>query len=184
MIYKDFLEEKIMANLTVQNTKAVEYTSTVAEAPKSGNTKASDAKLLGAEDKVETKQSGMPKLTPILYEIKDGDSLMKIANELGLKITDLVDQLKASGKLPEDYDPFARHAKDISWMKKGNKIKLSYPETEKQKAEYQEFCDNRTKEYYNKKAAAKKEAEAEAKAKARAEYDALPWYQKLFTERP
>ena len=69
-------------------------------------------------------------------------------------------------------------------MKKGNKIKLSYPETEKQKAEYQEFCDNRTKEYYNKKAAAKKEAEAEAKAKARAEYDALPWYQKLFTERP
>lgn len=184
MIYKDFLEEKIMANLTVQNTKAVEYTSTVAEAPKSGNTKASDAKLLGAEDKVETKQSGMPKLTPILYEIKDGDSLMKIANELGLKITDLVDQLKASGKLPEDYDPFARHTKDISWMKKGNKIKLSYPETEKQKAEYQEFCDNRTKEYYNKKAAAKKEAEAEAKAKARAEYDALPWYQKLFTERP
>ena len=69
-------------------------------------------------------------------------------------------------------------------MKKGNKIKLSYPETEEQKAKYEEFCEQRTKDYYNRKAAAERKAKAEAKAKARAEYDALPWFKKLFTDRP
>ena len=104
-----------MADLAVQSTSTVTYTAAPAEGKAAGKAEtAAGGKTLGASDTVETNKNGMPKLTPILYEIKDGDSLMKIANELGLKITDLVDQLKASGKLPQDYDPFARHEKDIS----------------------------------------------------------------------
>ena len=176
-----------MSNLSI--TEAPRTPEYIVNTSQSGGTSESqgvhEGRVLGVGDNVETSgNKGMPKLTPILYEIKDGDSLMKIAGELGLKITDLVDQLKASGKLPKDYDPFVQHKKDIPWMKKGNKIKLSYPETEEQKAKYEEFCEQRTKDYYNRKAAAERKAKAEAKAKARAEYDALPWFKKLFTERP
>lgn len=159
--------------------------STPAKGAKKGNNtnNTTQTKPLGATDTLDTEKNGV-KLTPIMYEIKDRDTLMKIANELGLSITDLVDQLKKSGKLPEDYDPAAKHGKDISWMKKGNKIKLAYPATEQQKADYEAFCDKRTKEYYNKKAAKAREEKTAAKAQAQAEYDALPWYKKIFTERP
>ena len=175
-----------MAGLSItESPRTPEY---IVNTSQSGRTSESqgvnEGRVLGVGDNVETSGNGMPKLTPVMYEIKDGDSLMKIANELGLKITDLVDQLKASGKLPEDYDPFARHEKDIPWMKKGNKIKISYPATDEQKAKYEEFCEKRTHEYYNRKAAAERKAKAEAKAKARAEYDALPWYVRLFKDRP
>lgn len=176
-----------MSTLSVNNVSNAGYVSNTERTEEiSGESSNAFATApLGADDKVETKpKKGMPKLTPIMYEIKDRDTLMKIANELGLSITDVIEQLKDSGKLPEDYDMNARHGKDIPWMKKGNKIKLSYPATEKQKAEYEEFCEKRTKEYYNKKAAKAREEKAAAKAKAQAEYDALPWYKKIFTDRP
>lgn len=137
----------------------------------------------GATDDYET-ANGKPKLTKILYEIKDGDSLTKIAAELGIKMTDLVDELKAQGKLPKDYDVNTTHDHDIPWMKKGNKIKVSYPATQKQKDDYEAFCEKRTHEYYNKKAkkeAAQKEAEHQ---KRLTEYEALPWYKKIFTSKP
>lgn len=187
MKYEEFLEENFMSTLTVNNVSNMEYASASSNVRKTenGSRNAFGTAPLGANDAVETKSNnGMPKLTPIIYEIKDGDTLMKIANELGLSITDVVQQLKDSGKLPKDYDVNARHAKDISWMKKGNKIKLSYPATKQQKADYDAYCEKRTKEYYNKKAAKAREEKAVAKAKARAEYDALPWYKKIFTDRP
>lgn len=166
---------------------AVQNTQQTQASKKTDKTKAQTAgsgtKPLGAQDTVET-NSNMPKLTPILYEIKDGDSLRKIADELGLKITDLVDQLKASSKLPKDYDPSVQHAKDIGWMKKGNKIKVSYPATESQKDAYETFTTARTKAYYNKKAQAEKAKKQENLEKARAEYDALPWYSKIGKKRP
>lgn len=176
-----------MSTLSVSNVSNAGYVSNTERIEEMGgeSSNAFGTAPLGADDKVETKpKNGMPKLTPIMYEIKDGDSLLKIAGELGLKITDLVDQLKESGKLPKDYDWNARHGKDISWMKRGNKIKVSYPATEKQKAAYEDFCDKRTKEFYNRKAAKERAAKAEAKAKARAEYDALPFYKRWFTKRP
>ncbi len=174
-----------MAELSVQSVNAITYTAAPAEAKAAGTTEtASGGKTLGASDTVETNKNGMPKLTPVMYEIKDGDSLMKIAAEFDLKITDLIQQLKDSGKLPKDYDPNVSHKHDIPWMKKGNKIKISYPATDEQKAKYEEFCEKRTHEYYNRKAAAERKAKAEAKAKARAEYDALPWYVRLFKDRP
>ena len=176
-----------MSNLSI--TEAPRTPEYIANTSQSGGTSESqgvhEGGVLGVGDNVETSgNNGMPKLTPILYEIKEGDSLTKIAAEFDLKITDLLQQLKDSGKLPKDYDPNVLHKHDIPWMKKGNKIKISYPATEEQKAKYEEFCEQRTKDCYNRKAAAERKAKAEAKAKARAEYDALPWFKKLFTERP
>ncbi len=176
-----------MSNLSI--TEAPRTPEYIVNTSQSGGTSESqgvhEGRVLGVGDNVETSgNNGMPKLTPVMYEIKEGDSLMKIAAEFDLKITDLIQQLKDSGKLPKDYDPNVSHKHDIPWMKKGNKIKISYPATEEQKAKYEEFCEQRTKDYYNRKAAAERKAKAEAKAKARAEYDALPWFKKLFTERP
>lgn len=126
--------------------------------------KTNPPKTLGVGDNVETaNKPKMPKLTPTVYEIKEGDALQKIANNLGLKLTDLVEQLKDQGKLAKDYDPSAKHQKDIPWMKKGQKINVSYPKTETQKLLYEEFTEARTKDYYNKKAEAKKAEEAAAK---------------------
>lgn len=142
---------------TVQAKKANKSTAT-------GTATQNNTNLPGAEDSLDIKKS-MPKLTPVTYTIKDGDSLQKIANKLGLKLTDLVDQLKASGKLPEDYEPSARHAHDISWMKEGKTIKVSHPATDFQKAAYQEYTEARTKEYYNKKAAAQKAAQEQQEPK-------------------
>lgn len=167
----------------VQNTQELQAPKKTNKA-QGGATAVNVTKPLGAEDTVETKSNGMPKLTPILYEIKDGDSLRKIADELGLKMTDLVDQLKASGKLPKDYDPSAKHTKDIGWMKKGNKIKVSYPETEKQKEDYEDFTTTRTKLYYTKKAEAEKVKKEESLKKEREIYDSLPWYSKIGKKRP
>ncbi len=176
-----------MSNLSI--TEAPRTPEYIANTSQSGGTSESqgvhEGGVLGVGDNVETSgNNGMPKLTPILYEIKEGDSLTKIAAEFDLKITDLLQQLKDSGKLPKDYDPNVLHKHDIPWMKKGNKIKISYPATDEQKAKYEEFCEKRTHECYNRKAAAERKAKAEAKAKARAEYDALPWFKKLFTDRP
>ena len=176
-----------MSNLSI--TEAPRTPEYIANTSQSGGTSESqgvhEGGVLGVGDNVETSgNNGMPKLTPILYEIKEGDSLTKIAAEFDLKITDLLQQLKDSGKLPKDYDPNVLHKHDIPWMKKGNKIKISYPATDEQKAKYEEFCEQRTKDHYNREAAAKRKAKAEAKAKARAEYDALPWFKKLFTDRP
>lgn len=169
----------------VQNTQELQAPKKTNKA-QPGKTDANVTKPLGAEDTVETKSNGigMPKLTPILYEIKDGDSLRKIADELGLKMTDLVDQLKASGKLPKDYDPSAKHTKDIGWMKKGNKIKVSYPATDKQKDDYEAFTTARTKIYYTQKAEAEKVKKEESLKKEREIYDSLPWYSKIGKKRP
>ena len=147
---------RIDANVNVYNTTAA--TGVANDKAKTGSVYAGE-KPLGADDTVDVNPK-MPKLTKGTYEIKDGDSLMKIANKLGLKVTDLVDQLIDAGKLPKDYDPFARHQHDISWMKAGKTIDVSYPKTEEQKAAYEEFTTARTRAYANRKAAAEKAAKA------------------------
>ena len=139
-----------MSNLSI--TEAPRTPEYIANTSQSGGTSESqgvhEGRVLGVGDNVETSgNNGMPKLTPILYEIKEGDSLTKIAAEFDLKITDLLQQLKDSGKLPKDYDPNVLHKHDIPWMKKGNKIKISYPATDEQKAKYEEFCEQRTKDH-------------------------------------
>ncbi len=147
---------RIETNMNVYNTSAAAGVNN--ENAKNGSVYQND-KLLGADDTAELKPK-MPKLTKGTYEIKEGDSLLKIANKLGLKVTDLVDQLVEAGKLPEGYDPFARHKHDISWMKAGKTINVSYPKTEEQKAAYEEFTTERTRAYANRKAAAEKAAKA------------------------
>lgn len=135
-----------------------------------GSAKTTQAKTLGVGDNVEIKSKPkMPKLTPTVYEIKEGDALQIIAGNLGLNLTDLVDQLKDQGKLAKDYDPSVRHKKAIPWLKKGQKINVSYPKTEAQKLMYEEYTTARTKEYYNKKAEAKRAEEAAAKEAKRQE---------------
>ena len=103
-----------MSNLSI--TEAPRTPEYIANTSQSGGTSESqgvhEGGVLGVGDNVETSgNNGMPKLTPILYEIKEGDSLTKIAAEFDLKITDLLQQLKDSGKLPKE--PQGPRAADI-----------------------------------------------------------------------
>lgn len=158
-------------SMTVAEVKNV-YTSS-SKSEKSGRTDtaySAGSKPQGTGDSVDIKQTApiiqtFPEKT---YTIKDGDALQKIASEHNLNLQDLIDQLKDQGKLPKDYDPHVRHAHDISWMKAGNKITFRYPKTEQQLEKYDDFTTQRTRDYYNRKAAAEREAKLKEASKPQA----------------
>lgn len=87
-------------------------------------------------------------LKNVSYEVKSGDSFMKIAKHFGIKPDAVVVQLKDKGLLPKDYNPYEVHNTDPKVLREGNQIQLSLPKNPAQKEDYKKWIDYKIG-YYN-----------------------------------
>lgn len=105
-------------------------------------------------------------LKTVSYEVKSGDSFMKIAKHYGVKPDAVVVQLKDKGLLPKDYNPYKQHDTDPKVLHEGTQFKLSLPKNEAQKEDYKKWVDYKIGYYNNfvKASEAKKAPAAQEKS--------------------